>query len=328
MQPSLRQFIAEHRQPLESALAQALPQSTQRHAARLNEALHYALFPGGKRWRPWLTLLGARACGMACEAALPAACAMEFLHTSSLIIDDLPAMDDAGTRRNRATLHRVYGEDVALLAALTLMNAAYGLLARGARAETAAALIAEATRCIGSDGMIGGQMVDLAAPTGAPDDALFASRNLKTTALLELTLTAGARAGGARASQFQALAAFGAALGTAYQICDDLLDELGESQQLGKPAKQDARHARASCVAEFGLVGAHQQAQQWVASGAETLRQEFGARLAVDWLIEAAQQIVSTVPPPVPVAERWLALTGSTSHQSQPGQVAVRSCAG
>ncbi len=304
MNSSLHQFIAEHRQPLEAALADAMPLSQQPHARRLNEALRDALFPGGKRWRPLLTVLGARLCGGSFAAALPAACAMEFLHTSSLIIDDLPAMDDADTRRNRAALHRAHGEDVATLAALALMNASYALLARGAAVSAAQLipqLIDDATRCIGSDGMIGGQMVDLELKSRASGDAALASRNLKTTALLELTMTAGARSVGAREAEIETLREFGEALGMAYQICDDLLDELGESQQLGKPARQDARHARASYVSEFGCSKAHAQAHQWVASGSSALRRQFGARAEADWLIEAAEQIINSVKLPSPV---------------------------
>ena len=309
MKNTLRQFIAEHRAPLETALAEALPLSQQSHARRLNEALRYAVFPGGKRWRPVLTLIGARLCGGTFAAALPAACAMEFLHTSSIIIDDLPAMDDADTRRNRPALHRAYGEDVATLAALALMNASYGLLARGAQCESALKLIEDATHCIGSNGMIGGQMVDLELKGCASGEAALASRNLKTTALLELTLTAGARSMGARAADLEALRQFGKALGMAYQICDDLQDELGDSQQTGKPARQDARHARVSYVRELGIVRAHQSARQWVEQGALVLRRQFVAQPETEWLIEAAAQIVNTVEPkllPLPNPARAL----------------------
>ncbi len=313
MKISLQQFISEHRQPLETALAEALPLSQQPHARRLNEALRDSLFPGGKRWRPVLTLIGARLCGGLFTDALPAACAMEFLHTSSLIIDDLPAMDDADTRRNRAALHRAHGEDVATLAALALMNASYALLARGARAngqiDSGLSLIEDATRCIGSDGMIGGQMVDLELKDSAQGFAALASRNLKTTALLELTMTAGARSIGATEADLAALRQFGEALGMAYQICDDLLDELGDSQQIGKPTRQDARHARASCVKDLGIVRAHQSARQWVEQGALILRRQFTTQPETEWLIEAAAQIVKTVEPkllPLPNPTRAL----------------------
>jgi len=274
MTATLRQFIAEYREPVERALRQHLPASHQPHAARLNEALEYALFPGGKRWRPLLTLLGASLVGARPAAALPAACALEYLHTSSIILDDLPAMDDAPTRRGRPALHRVYGESVALLAALALLNKSYALLARGARAngfdEAALYLVEEATACIGSDGMIGGQVVDLVLLGKGQQQETLASRNLKTTALMRLTMNAGALACGANQAEADALGFFGDALGMAYQICDDLLDEIGESELLGKPAGQDARHSRASHVSELGLTGAHEFAVSLIEDGLQT----------------------------------------------------------
>jgi geranylgeranyl pyrophosphate synthase len=180
------------------------------------------------------------------------------------------------------------------------MNASYGLLARASTAQLAASLIEDATRCIGSDGMIGGQMVDLELKGRATGEAALASRNLKTTALLELTMTAGARSVGASESDIAALREFGEALGMAYQICDDLLDELGESQQTGKPARQDARHARASYVVELGCAEAHQHARAWVDAGKLALRRQFDERVEADWLIEAAEQIIHSVKLPRP----------------------------
>jgi geranylgeranyl diphosphate synthase type II len=297
MTKSLCQFIESQRQSLEQALDEALPRSRQLYAARLNEALEYALFPGGKRWRPMLTLLGATLVGAAPRQALPVACAMEFLHTSSLIFDDLPAMDDAGVRRGRPALHRVYGESVALLAALALLNESYALLVRAAReqgrCEAGLRLVEEAARCIGSDGMIGGQAVDLVLCGKGQGDEALASRNLKTTALMRLTLSAGALACGASAQEIAALGRFGDALGMAYQICDDLLDEFGASDSLGKPAGQDARHARASYTAELGATGAHRFAVSLIEEGLQALRDQFGERREVGWLAEAARLIVN-----------------------------------
>ena len=147
------------RELIEDALQDFLPLSRLESAARLNDAIHYAVFPGGKRMRPLLTLLGARIAGVPLDDALPAACAVEFLHTSSLIFDDLPSMDDAALRRGSATLHLVFGEDIALLAALALLNQAYALFGSNT------CLLAEAVACIGSNGMIGGQALDLAGKT-------------------------------------------------------------------------------------------------------------------------------------------------------------------
>ena len=145
-----------YRDLIESHLRALLPTSGLRETDRLNAAIRYAVFPGGKRMRPILTLLGAEAAGGQAEAALDAACAVEFLHAGSLIFDDLPAMDNARERRGVPALHLVFGEDIAVLAALALLNQAYAIFGRSPR------LIAEAVSCIGINGMIGGQAVDLA----------------------------------------------------------------------------------------------------------------------------------------------------------------------
>jgi geranylgeranyl diphosphate synthase type II len=271
MSESLLAYVERRRPSIEVALDDFLPLSSQPHAGRLNEALRYAVFPGGKRWRPLLTLLGAELAGGAALDALPAACAMEFLHTSSIIFDDLPAMDDADFRRGVPALHRVYGEGLAALAALALLNGSYGLLVRAARdsgrRDAAARLIAEATECVGGNGMIGGQAVDLGLrDSDRGPDALY-SRNLKTTALMRLTLLAGALAVGAEDGPLSTLGEFGVALGMAYQICDDLLDELADGQRIGKPAGQDARHNRPSCVSELGHEGARRLAAGLVDEG-------------------------------------------------------------
>ncbi|MDX2032830.1 MAG: polyprenyl synthetase family protein [Blastocatellia bacterium] len=289
-------FIRRHRQAVEEELGDRLPLSSQPHALRLNEAIRYSLFPGGKRWRPLLTLLGAELAGARAGAAMPAACAMEYLHTSSIILDDLPAMDDAEVRRGRKTLHLVFGESVAMLAALALLNESYALLARNAREVgndgAAARLVEKAAACIGANGMIGGQAVDLVLQGEGRGAAALASRNLKTTALMRLTMAAGAIACGAEEEEAVALADFGESLGMAYQICDDLLDELGASDVLGKPAKQDARHARATHVAELGIEGAQRLAADLVDDGVRTLRGRFGDRSEVDLLADASALIL------------------------------------
>lgn len=300
MTERLFNYISRHRQSLEKALEDHLPLSAQPHAERLNDALRYSLFPGGKRWRPMLTLLGAEiACARAREA-MPAACAMEFLHTSSIIFDDLPAMDDADMRRGQASLHRVFGESVALLAALALMNQSYFLLARPASARSicdsascsASWLIQEAARLIGTNGMIGGQAVDLVLEGAGQGPEALISRNLKTTALMRLTMIAGAIACGADEDDAAVLGNFGESLGMAYQICDDLLDELAETEHLGKPAKQDMRHCRSNYVASFGAEGAHRLAASLIEEANSSLRERFGNCPEVDLLSDAAAMIL------------------------------------
>src|SRR5262245_20974115 len=296
MPENLNAYVNQRRCMIEAALEECLPLSSQPHALRLNEALRYAVIPGGKRWRPMLTLLGAELVGASARNALLAACAMEFLHTSSIIFDDLPAMDDADMRRGIPALHKVFGEGVALLAALALLNESYGLLARAAlkngRCETSTQLIIEAAKCVGGNGMIGGQAIDLSLRgAGRGTDALY-SRNLKTMALMRLTMRAGALVCGACEGDAQALGDFGESLGMAYQVCDDIMDDLGADAELGKPARQDARHRRSTCVTELGVDGARRLAAGLIAEGMTSLRETFGARPEVELLDEAAMMIL------------------------------------
>jgi geranylgeranyl diphosphate synthase type II len=202
-------------------------------------------------------------------------------------------MDDADLRRGIPSLHRVFGESVALLTGLALLNQSYALLARAARGRgDCQSLIEETANCIGPDGMIGGQTVDLALRgAGHGPDSLY-SRNLKTTALMRLTMRAGAVAGAADEDDAAALADFGESLGMAYQICDDLLDEFGASDELGKPVKQDSRHRRSNHVSELGVEGARRLAASLIEEGKQTLRKRFGARREVDLLSDAAEMIL------------------------------------
>ena len=276
---------------IEAALEQSLPLSAQRGAERLNEALRAAVFPGGKRWRPILTLLGTMAGGGDAQSSAPIACAIEFLHTSSLILDDLPAMDDAKLRRGRAALHLIYGEGLALLAALALLNQAYALLAQAG----AGRLIEEAALCIGTDGMIGGQAADLDIRASRGDSHALASRQLKTTALARLTISAGAIAAGADERDIAALSRYGECLGAAYQIRDDLLDESGESATIGKNVGQDARHLRSTFTAQFGAEGARRLALNLLAEGKQALLERFGACQTASLLIDAADMVIGKV---------------------------------
>ena len=266
------------RELIEDALQDFLPLSRLESAARLNDAIHYAVFPGGKRMRPLLTLLGARIAGVPLDDALPAACAVEFLHTSSLIFDDLPSMDDAALRRGSATLHLVFGEDIALLAALALLNQAYALFGSNT------CLLAEAVACIGSNGMIGGQALDLAGKTAGPIS--FNSRNRKTSSLMRLTLVAGAMAAGASPAAVGALASVGEDFGEAYQVCDDLLDQL-----------QDARHQRPSHAADFGPQACREHVSGLLGRARRTLHAQFGHTEEVAALLSNVDLIVSGFAP-------------------------------
>lgn len=289
-------FVGSERAAVESALRQSLPLSTLACAGRLNEAVEYAVFPGGKRLRPALSLLASRLAGASRRQALGVACAVEFLHTSSLILDDLPSMDDADVRRRRPALHLVYGEGVAVLAAVALLNQSYALLSEaacvGSRQVGGGALLGEAARCIGADGMVGGQVVDLETRAGAADEEALASRDLKTVALMRLLMTAGAHACGAGEEKTLTLADFGECFGRAYQVCDDVWDETVASDVTGKPARQDARHRRASAVTGFGAEGARLFARRLVAHGVARLHERFGPREEVTLLSDAAHYVL------------------------------------
>ena len=276
MHPEI-QPIASHRTLIDAGLRAHLPRGGAMCTADLNHAIEYAVFPGGKRLRPALALLGAGVAGCDVRQAVAAACAVEYLHTSSLIFDDLPAMDDAGMRRGRLALHLRFGEDVALLAALTLLNRAYAIFGATPR------LIAEAAMCIGERGMIGGQSFDLQAripSEDGPGSTWFASRNQKTTALMRLTLTAGALACGASGASVAALARCGCLLGDAYQICDDMLDRFSPLELTGKTAGQDERHHRPSHVDAAGTQACRDRAVQLVEAAKTAAVDEFGPSTA------------------------------------------------
>ena len=183
-----------------------------------------------------------------------------------------------------------------MLAALALLNEACALLARNDRERGAcrsvAALVESAAACIGSNGMIGGQIVDLELQGAEQGADSLASRNLKTTALMRLTMTAGAIACGAEDKDVAALAGFGESLGMAYQICDDLLDELAASDLTGKPARQDSRHCRPTHVAELGIETARQMAADLIEDANRAFRRRFGKTPEVELLGDAANAIL------------------------------------
>ena len=230
-QAELWQYVEKHRSQIEDALRKYLPLAPPKIETEFNEAVEYALFSGGKRLRPVLTLLGAELFGGRAEAMLPAAAAGEFIHTSSLIFDDLPCMDNAPQRRGKTSLHEKFGEGLAILVAIGFLNAAYGLVfvSHLEMPERAIAAHAEIVECVGASGMIGGQSVDLALAKGAAATAdenydFEQVRNLKTSALMRLSLRVGAILAGANYFELAQLSRFAQFLGDAYQLSDDLLD--------------------------------------------------------------------------------------------------------
>lgn len=222
--------------------------------AGLFEAMRYSLNAGGKRIRPILVLEFCRITGGDCDKALPAACAVEMLHTYSLIHDDLPCMDNDDLRRGKPTNHVVYGECTATLAGDALQAEAFGTILRSelpaeARAECAR-ILADA---VGADGMCGGQFLDMIGEnkelTAYELDEI---NSRKTGALLIAACTMGVAAAGGNEKQSEAARRFGAAIGAAFQIRDDMLDVISTSEQLGKPIGSDAQEHKNTYMALYG----------------------------------------------------------------------------
>jgi geranylgeranyl diphosphate synthase type II len=227
----LWQYVERAKPQIEDALQKFLPLAPPEIETEFNKAIEYALFPGGKRLRPVLTLLGAELIGGRAETVLPAAIAVEYIHTSSLIFDDLPSMDNAAERRGKKSLHVHFGEGLSLLVGIAFLNVSYGLVfvSHASMPERAIAAHAEIVECVGAGGMVGGQSIDLALAKGkggseAKNYADESVRNLKTSALMRLALRVGAILAGADYLELNALSRFAELLGDAYQLSDDLLD--------------------------------------------------------------------------------------------------------
>jgi geranylgeranyl diphosphate synthase type II len=247
---------------------------------RLQEAMSYSLAAGGKRLRPILVLLSCEACGGDVEAALPAACAIEMVHTYSLIHDDLPAMDNDDLRRGRPTNHIVFGEALAILAGDGLLTLAFEALAGDVSPpEIAAACCADLARAAGMAGMVGGQVADLEAEGRSVSslDELEGIHRRKTGALLASALTMGARIGGAGNEDLHRMASFGRCLGLAFQITDDLLDVCGTVQTLGKAVQKDASRGKLTYPSLLGEEASLLRAQCQIAEACKWI-EPFGER--------------------------------------------------
>lgn len=224
--------------------------------AKLRDSMSYSLMAGGKRLRPLLVLLACEACGGDIERALPAACAVEMVHTYSLIHDDLPAMDDDALRRGRPTNHIVFGEAMAILAGDALLTVAFEVLARDITPkDVACECCLELASASGRVGMVAGQVADLEAEgmrIGSLDQ-LEAIHRRKTGALLTASLRMGALIGEATTSQMEALSHYGRCFGLAFQVTDDLLDVTGTAEKMGKAVGKDAHLGKATYPGLLGV---------------------------------------------------------------------------
>lgn len=265
---------------------------------RLLEAMRYGSLGGGKRLRPFLLVETARLFGAAGDGVLRAACALEMIHCYSLIHDDLPAMDDDDLRRGRPTAHKAFDEATAILAGDGLLTFAFDVIA-DAPTHPDPAVRADLTlllaRAAGLGGMVGGQALDLEAEASkAPHTREFVAlmQSMKTGALLLFAVEAGARIGGADARQKAALSRYGAALGAAFQVADDILDAEGDEQALGKRAGKDADRNKATLVAALGLEQARKRRDALAEDAIQALADGgFGETAAI--LAEAARFTVA-----------------------------------
>jgi geranylgeranyl diphosphate synthase type II len=272
---ALGEYLEQRRAEIETALAAVLPAAPDCPAV-VGDAMRYSLLAGGKRLRPILCLASADSVGGDRTLAMAAACAIELIHTYSLIHDDLPAMDDDVMRRGRPTLHVVAGEGMAILAGDGLLTEAFHLLAREP-ATSDPMISARKLRVIetmaaaaGPVGMVGGQALDLASvapgPAGEPPpaldrDTLATMHRKKTGALIRASALAGAIMGGGSDAQLTAIDRAASELGLAFQIVDDILDVEGASADLGKTAGKDAASGKTTYPGLFGLDASKQMAR-------------------------------------------------------------------
>jgi geranylgeranyl diphosphate synthase type II len=251
---------------VDAALDRCLP-AENTFPAEIHRAVRYSVFAGGKRLRPLLTIAAAEVFGVAPERAMPAACAIELVHTYSLIHDDLPALDDDDFRRGRPSNHRVFGEAMAILAGDALLTRAFELLATEAAREfppeTAVRLAAELGRAAGTAGMIGGQVVDILSEGKqvSPEVLDYIHRH-KTGALFSCCIRSGAIMGGASDEQLSALTRFAENIGLAFQVVDDILDITGDEKKLGKKTGADKEKKKATYPALHGLAKARETADK------------------------------------------------------------------
>jgi len=258
----LEAFMEERRRRVEAALDAALPPETA-WPGTIHRAVRYSLFAGGKRIRPILVLAAGEAVGGGDADLLPLACAVEMIHTYSLVHDDLPAMDDDDLRRGKPTSHKVFGEAIAILAGDALLTRAFHLMAElpGEADAVAIRRRLQATAILGEacgmSGLIGGQVEDLESEGRAiGKDALERLHRAKTGALLSACVRGGGVLGGATEADLHCLARYADAIGLAFQVVDDVLDATGAAETLGKTAGKDAAAQKATYVSIHGLAGA------------------------------------------------------------------------
>ena len=270
----LKAYASQQRKKIDKALDFFLPKSSILPKT-LHKSMRYSLFAGGKRLRPILCLAAAEACGGDPENALPAACAVECIHTYSLIHDDLPCMDDDDMRRGKPTNHKVFGEPIAVLAGDALLTLAFEIIgsAKSNKQYTTGDMVKELAVTSGSRHLVGGQVLDLEGENQeiSPRTLQFIHQS-KTAALLTSSLKLGAMASGATNKKVESLEEFGQCTGLAFQVIDDILDVTQSSETLGKSAGKDEAVNKATYPAIHGLKKSKKLAEKLTSKAINALK--------------------------------------------------------
>ncbi|MCY9532577.1 MULTISPECIES: polyprenyl synthetase family protein [Paenibacillus] len=260
-------YVKQQATRIESILPKMLD-SKRNTPEPLTQSMHYSLMAGGKRLRPVCVLMACDSLGGNTRAAEPVACAIEMIHTYSLVHDDLPAMDNDDLRRGKPTNHKIYGEAMAILAGDGLLTQAFHCIVQSTRqhgvaAEVSLSIVEELAEYAGMNGMVGGQAADMLGEQGITTlDQLEYIHLHKTSDLIVCSLRAGGRIGGASEQQLQALTTYGYKLGLAFQIQDDILDVIGDEAMLGKPKGSDEKSGKVTYPYFIGLEESRQEVER------------------------------------------------------------------
>ncbi len=272
----LKSYLQEKKALVDQTLDCLLPRENEEPRI-IHRSMRYSVFAGGKRLRPILAIAAYELAGRHDDAILTPACGLELIHTYSLIHDDLPCMDDDDLRRGQPTNHKVFGEGIAVLAGDALLPLAFEcFLGRGMNGRLPFATLGQISRrvahAVGTMGLVGGQVMDI---TQASSDRQLSTLEttclMKTGSLIQVSLECGALLGEADLKMTQALSDYGKALGLAFQITDDILNVVGDSQKMGKAIKTDASHQKVTFPELLGVEAARRQAREWNLRATEAL---------------------------------------------------------
>lgn len=279
---NIKSYLNERKKLIDHALDKYLPRIDE-YPDKIHKAMRHSIFAGGKRLRPILTISSCEIVGGNIDLALPTACAIECIHTYSLIHDDLPCMDDDDLRRGIPTCHKVYGEGIAVLAGDALLTYAFQLLAMNSELsqiseQNALKVISEVSKACGTFGLIGGQVIDLESENKEISlDTLKYIHQHKTGSLITTSIRTGAILGNANSEELKLLTEYGRLLGLAFQITDDILDIEGDSEHLGKTPGKDLKNNKATFPAFYGVAESKKMAENYL-NQAINMIQSFGEK--------------------------------------------------